>query len=144
MPLIFLAKIGSFFTNPKTAAFAWGAVLVLAISAYGFWSWNKIGSLETKQTALVERNERLANANTALVNDQIATAKKMQEVSEAVATLNTKYGESVSRRRQAVDRITSPTTPPGEKPDSSAMEVRANSGMNSLFDELEAISKETK
>lgn len=141
----FIAKIGFAFINPKTAAVAWGCVLALCLVGYGVWSWNTIGSLKKDQTALVERNDRLASANKDLVADQADILDRVQAINTQVQNLNTQFGQSLARRQKSYDSLTTPNTPPGEKPDTVEMETRANNGMNELFGELRTLSTpETK
>lgn len=137
-----LISFGMLFVRRKTAPFAWGAVLVVALAAYGAWSWFTIHDLSRDNKELVKDNKGLTAANTKLVKDQKDILDRVEMVADAVVDLNGKFNKAIVRRGQTVDSMTTPPPKPGERPDTAAMEDRANTGMNAVFNDLNALSRE--
>jgi len=139
-----LARIGFAFIDPRTALVAWGSVFALCAVGYGLWSWTTIGGLRKEQAAIVERNDRLATANKDLIEDQADILNRVEAMNVEVEVLNSKFGQSITRRQRAYESLTTPDVPPGVRPDTLDMESRANAGMNQLFDELRSLSAVSK
>lgn len=139
---IFL-KIGGFFLNPRTAAFAWGAVLVLALAGYGVWSWNTIQWQKRDKADLVEEVKGLKQDRDTLIKDQKDFLDRAGQVMNSMEDLNRKVGQNAVRRQHDYEGMTGPSTKPDGTPtDTSDLEDKANTGMNGLFEELNTLSRE--
>ena len=134
-------KFGMFFIKPKTAPLAWGAVAILLLGGYGFWSWTTIQDQKRDmiEQTLNHENEGLRNVNEQLALDQESIMSRMEMLAGSLENLNSSYARSITRRDQAVDDLTV-DVPSGEAPDTMEMRRRANEGMNALFDDLEVTS----
>lgn len=139
-----LVKFGSFFVKPKTAGWAWGILVLVLVLGYATWSWNTIQHQkeEAVKTALQHENAALEKNNEMLVEDQKSMMERMDLLAGSLEALQGSFSRNMSRRQGTVDRMVY-VTPPGQSPDTAAMQQRANDGMNGLFSDLEQLSGNT-
>jgi hypothetical protein len=140
MPTFLLQFVG-WLLNPKTIKFAIAGLIALALIGYGFWSWETIKTLKATQSSLVTTNKTLVQNNNILVANDNALQAKWAAVSTDITKLTNQYGQSQQQQQQTYQNIVAQPTPPGQTPNTQDMENRANTGINTLFDDLNSLSQ---
>jgi uncharacterized protein HemX len=127
-----------------------GGILIALVLGAGVWGWSTIADLrrDKVETALKTENEDLqetvAEHNAMIARMSAAQAdfeNRVGLIANEMEGLNRQLSRNVVRRQQTYDSLTAPTVP-GQPVNTADLESRANTGMSSLFGELETHSQE--
>lgn len=140
MPAFFL-QLAQWLMNPKTIGYVIVGLIALVIAGYGFWSWETIKSLRTRQAALVTANQTLVQNNNILVDNDKQLQAKMNAISQNVTVLTGQFSSSQQSQQQSFQNIVTPSPAPGQAPNTQDMENRANTGTNTVFSDLNTLSQ---
>lgn len=144
MPFDFASILG-LFTNKLTRKFAWGILLTVVIGGFTIWSVMTIRHLQKENATIVLRMENAQQKKLIEVmeKDRIAFEEKTQAISESISALNSKMAaNALDKKKTTQSMIGEVIRKPSGGIDTQPLEDKANIGMNKVFDDLEAISRD--
>lgn len=139
----FLMPLIGLFTG-KHKALVYGAIGLISVGLFAWWSISTINSLkeEKAQIALKNENANLKGTVEAQQQEMQDFKDKVDGISASITTLNKRYAANSNQRQSDVNSMTGRVERDNKgEINTQALETKANEGMNSLFDDLETLSK---
>lgn len=142
MPVQIFSTIVGFFTGKHKMWFI-GGIVCLVAGLFSWWALSTISGLkkENAQIALKIENKNLQDTIRVQEQERQDFQAKVNGIAATVEELNRKYSRNYIQRQTDVNSMTGKIERDNNgKINTQVLEQKANTGMNTLFDDLEKLS----